>query len=575
MSFISGPRAGDQVETPLPVHGAYSVILGRSRECAILIDSNDVSRRHAEIFAGPNGQLLIHDLNSINGTQVNGQVATQSNPLPLHPGDRIKLGLSEIVMEGITGILTRQPPIPVQQATQPSIQVPVPPTPAASSPLSTPAPFTDSLYVYIFLKTGQRYLFSGDEATIGRGQANDIVIENISLSRQHARLTRTPQGIFISDLGSTNKTYVNGVPANGPVLLHNGDLLRFGDVEADFKLEDQRLSSVFKVEDYLKAAETTNHDRTFVSSFGEQTSIDIPGTSPEQMRRSLEEGETNLAVNLIVVGRSQRKATAALPEGTFPIAAQPNRPVPAARTGAEVARMEGVWYTEGSGRAATLLLKDVKLGLRQGEMVALVGPSGSGKTELLQIMGGFLPADRGQISVLGYQIPTHEMWRGRKRLNFEEEREHLRWRNRSVGYMNGDFDQLNPRLTALEQVTVALEAAGIITDTRKKQDIAYERLQLVGLTDPEIPRLRPAEMNRREKQLVLLARALANDPPILLADEPMGNLFSEAATYVFKLLQQLASSGKSIFFVTHDDYWARNASRQIEILDGEIIGGLA
>jgi putative ABC transport system ATP-binding protein len=222
-----------------------------------------------------------------------------------------------------------------------------------------------------------------------------------------------------------------------------------------------------------------------------------------------------------------------------------------------------------------MLLKNVSVGLRQGELVALIGPSGSGKTELLQIMGGFLPADRGLVSVQGYVMPTNEAWRGRKRLNLEEEREHVRWRNRSIGFMTSDLNQLNPRMTALELITSAIEQAGIITDPRRRNEIAMERLQLVGLTDSEIPRLKPSELNRREKQLVALARALANDPPLLLADEPTGNLTSDSANYVFKLLQQFVASGKTIFMVTHDDYWARNASRQIEILDGEIVGGLA
>jgi putative ABC transport system ATP-binding protein len=557
MNFVTGPRTGERLSLPYPEQGISTILLGRSRECPIWIDSGDVSRRHAEIFTGQNGQLLIHDLGSINGTLVNGQIAQLTAPLPLHPGDHIKLGLTEILFEGVTGVPAPRPnPTPIV-TTRPT------------------ASLSDDIFIYIFLRNGQRYLFSGEEATIGRGQANDIVIDSNSMSRQHARLARTPNGVYISDLGSTNKTFVNGVQADAPIMLHDGDILRFGDVEADFKIENQRLSAVFRADEFnipeINAG--TKSDKTFI---GDMTFREITQNSPDDMRRSIEEGETNLAVNLIVVGRNQRQSSAALPEGTALYRPEIARPaVPQARLGAEVARLEGVWYNEGNGRASTLLLKDVRIGLRQGELVALVGPSGSGKSELVEIMGGFLAADRGTVSILGYQIPTHESWRGKKRLNLEEERDHVRWRSRNIGYMNSDLNQLNPRLTILEQITAAIELAGTVVDPRRRNEIAMERLFLVGLTDPEIPRLKPSDLNRREKQLVALARALANDPPILLGDEPIGNLPSDAANYVFKLLQQFVASGKTVLMVTHDAYWARNATRQIEILDGEIVGSLS
>ncbi|MEI7555882.1 FHA domain-containing protein [Candidatus Chlorohelix sp.] len=557
ISFVTGPRTGERLSLPYPEQGISTILMGRSRECPIWIDSADVSRRHAEIIAGQHGQLLIHDLGSINGTLVNGQIAQLTAPLPLHPGDHIKLGLTEILFEGVTGV-----PTPRSKS-----------TPTVTTRPTTP--LSEDLFIYIFLRDGQLYLFSGEEATIGRGQANDIVIDNNSMSRQHARLVRTPTGVYISDLGSTNKTFVNGVQADAPILIHDGDVLRFGDVVADFKIENQRLSAVFKAEEpnIPEIDSGTKFDKTFL---GDMTVQEVVQNSPDDMRRSIEEGETNLAVNLIVVGRNQRQSSAALPESSAANRTEVARPaLPQARFGSEVARLEGVWYTEGSGRAATLLLKDVRIGLRQGELVALVGPSGSGKSEIVEIMGGFLAADRGMVSILGYQIPTHENWRGKKRLNLEEERDHVRWRSRNIGYMNSDLNQLNPRLTILEQITSAIELAGTVVDPRRRNEIAMERLYLVGLSDPEISRLKPSDLNRREKQLVALARALANDPPILLGDEPIGNLSSEAANYVFKLLQQFVASGKTVLMVTHDAYWARNATRQIEILDGEIVGSLS
>jgi|GEM_PF-2458724 len=594
IAFVSGARMGERIDVPAPQPNGSSVLVGRSRECAICIETNDISRRHAEIFASPNGHLLIHDLGSINGTFVNDRAATQTAPMPLYPGDRIKMGHSEILYEGATGPLAQRPAYPQPQMPPPpppviqQPQVVLPPTapmPPSSPSVATPTVAIESLYIYIFLRNGQRYRFDGEEATIGRGQANDIVIDSNSMSRQHARLTRTPAGIFIADLGSTNKTFVNGIAADGPVALRDGDVLRFGDVEADFKLEEQRLSTFFKLSDFMPGGmdHTTERDMatdmTSLGDFGGDTSLDIPGQAPSSQRRDLEEGVTNLHIDLKVVGRSQRQASSPVSDNlpvTGPFDNQVGRgPNPPSRMGVEVARLEGVSFTEGTGRAATQLLRNVRLNLRQGEMVALVGPSGSGKTELLEIMGGMLAADRGFVTVLGYQIPTHENWQGRRRLNLEEERDHVRWRNRNIGYLTSDLNQLNPKLSVLEILTAAIEQAGLITDPRRRQEIAAEKLYLVGLNNPEIPRLKPTDLNRREKRLVALARALVNDAPLLLADEPTGNLPSESATFVSTLLQQFAASGKTVFMVTHDQYWARNATRQIEILDGEIVGGLS
>jgi len=229
--------------------------------------------------------------------------------------------------------------------------------------------------------------------------------------------------------------------------------------------------------------------------------------------------------------------------------------------------------TEEPGRRAEQkMLQDVRLGLQQGELVAVIGPSGSGKSELVQLMAGLLPADKGKVLVLGRELPTYES-AGRK-LNLEGDKEFVRWRARNIGYLNSS-QQLDLRRSALEQVVQAMELAGLGKDGRERQERAIERLQLVGLGNSEVIRLKPGELNRTEKQRVMLARALANDPPLLLCDEPLGNLNSEAASYVFKLLQKLVANGKTVLMVTQDQVWARNASRIIEILDGVIVGSLS
>ena len=119
------------------------------------------------------------------------------------------------------------------------------------SPISGSLPGMSSVpsdyFVYLVVRGGERYLFENEEATVGRGQANDIVVDSHSISRQHARFQKTVAGVFVTDLGSTNKTFVNGVQADGPVLLRDGDVIRFGEIEADFRLEPQRLTSMNRV----------------------------------------------------------------------------------------------------------------------------------------------------------------------------------------------------------------------------------------------------------------------------------------------------------------------------------------
>jgi ABC-type lipoprotein export system ATPase subunit len=220
-----------------------------------------------------------------------------------------------------------------------------------------------------------------------------------------------------------------------------------------------------------------------------------------------------------------------------------------------------------------MILTDLRLGLKPGEIVALVGPSGSGKSELLQVLAGLRAADKGQVTVLGRNLPTVET-SGGNRPNLENDRELARWRIHSVGYLASEAE-LNPRLTALEQVMWMLEQAGFGRDPLERMEKATAQLGLVGLADPEIMKLRPNELNRTERKLVALARALALDPPLLLADEPTGRVPSAAADRIFNLLKQVAATGRTVFMVTSDPLWARNTDRQIEILDGAIVGSLS
>ncbi len=613
---VEGPRTGEKISVPMPEPGEPPVLIGRSRECQIWIDAQNISRRNTEILSGPDRRPVIRDMGSVNGTLVNGQSISQTTPLPIHKGDRIRVGLTELIFQDLTALNVPAPvtpplPYPVQQFPgSPHIAAPGLASPSTVTftagqrspvvsprPLSgpvSPTPGSGDYFVYLEVRGGERYLFENEEATVGRGQANDIVIDSNSISRQHARFQKTVAGVFVTDLGSTNKTFVNGVQADGPVLLRNGDVIRFGDVEADFRLEPQRLTTLNMAVPRPDPFDPNDADKTFIS-IGFQTTEREPPSGEQSFvakaaestfissnalkypantdqKKNQDQAETALELDISqvkVVGRNLRQASQVIPAlpGTAPLDRKSSQPALQ-----EVARLEDVFLTEGIGRAAELLLHNLRLELKPGELVALVGPSGSGKTELLQVLGGLRAADKGRVTVLGRNLPTAET-SGGNRPNLENDRELGRWRTRSIGYLPREAD-LSPKLTVLEQIIFVLEQGGFGRDPLERMQKATAQLGFVGMAGPEILRLRPADLNRTERKLVALARALALDPPLILTDEPTGRVPSASAERIFNLLKQVAAKNQSVFMVTSDQLWARNADRQIEIIDGSIVGTL-
>jgi putative ABC transport system ATP-binding protein len=143
-----------------------------------------------------------------------------------------------------------------------------------------------------------------------------------------------------------------------------------------------------------------------------------------------------------------------------------------------------------------------------------------------------------------------------------------RWRGRNVGIVF-QFFQLLPTLTARENVDLALELAGTIP-RRQRRERSLASLAEVGMAD-YAGRL-PSQLSGGQQQRVAIARALANDPPVLVADEPTGNLDSRTAHDVFDLLEGLTARGKSVLYVTHDPELAARATSRVDLLDGRVIG---
>lgn len=208
-------------------------------------------------------------------------------------------------------------------------------------------------------------------------------------------------------------------------------------------------------------------------------------------------------------------------------------------------------YQSGNGRLA--VLKHVSFSVPQGAFVAIVGPSGSGKTTLLGLLAGLDTPSDGAVSLDGVDITRMT----------EDQRALLR--GEKVGFIFQSF-QLIPTLTALENVQVPLELRGEDGSADRARDL----LQRVGLSDRTGHF--PAQLSGGEQQRVAIARAFSNNPRILFADEPTGNLDGATGERIVELLQELnRESGSTVVIVTHDIALAERTGRVIRLRDGEVV----
>ena len=199
-------------------------------------------------------------------------------------------------------------------------------------------------------------------------------------------------------------------------------------------------------------------------------------------------------------------------------------------------------------------IRGLNLTIDEGEMIALIGPSGSGKTTLLNIIGGLDKASAGSVNVLGMEITSYEP------------EDLVEYRRKTVGHI---FQTLNliPTLTAAENVELPMVAHGASRD--EKAERVKELIDVVGLSDRMDHK--PLELSGGEQQRVAIAAALANDPSIILADEPTGELDTATAKIIVDYLSEVNKKlGKTILMVTHDANAARAADRILNIQDGVI-----
>jgi putative ABC transport system ATP-binding protein len=201
-------------------------------------------------------------------------------------------------------------------------------------------------------------------------------------------------------------------------------------------------------------------------------------------------------------------------------------------------------------------LNDVSLEIEEGEFVAVMGPSGSGKSTFLTVLGAMNQPTQGKVLVDGidvYALPTERQ---------------ADFRHEYIGFVFQQL-QLLPYLTALENVLLALVVAPL--PKAEKLTRARDTLTQVGLAD-KMDRL-PFQLSGGEQGRVAVARAMVNRPPLLLADEPTGNLDRSTGTQVLELLKELNRSGQTVVMVTHDVEAAAYGRRTVQIVDGQLAAG--
>lgn len=200
-------------------------------------------------------------------------------------------------------------------------------------------------------------------------------------------------------------------------------------------------------------------------------------------------------------------------------------------------------------------LKSVDLQINAGEFVSIIGKSGSGKSTLLNMITGIDRPTTGEVYVHGSAI--HDM----------NENQLAGWRGENLGIIF-QFFQLLPALSLKQNVILPMDLAGKYR-VRERRERAEHLLEIVGLEE-HMHKL-PSMVSGGQQQRAAMARALANDPPILIADEPTGNLDSKTAATLFDLFNRLVADGKTVIIVTHDSSLARHAHRTALIADGEIV----
>lgn len=218
-------------------------------------------------------------------------------------------------------------------------------------------------------------------------------------------------------------------------------------------------------------------------------------------------------------------------------------------------QIKNITKTYRMGNEKFKALDDVTLDIEKGDFVAIVGQSGSGKSTLMHIIGGIDKPSLGQVLVENENISEFN------------DKQMSKYRSSKTGFIFQSFN-LESKQTALENVMMPLIFSGVAKKQRKEK--AMKSLEMVGLKDKVLNT--PTQLSGGQRQRVAIARALVNNPEIIFADEPTGNLDSKSGNQIMNLLQELNNKGYTIIMVTHNNEQAKLAKTVIKIKDGKVEG---
>ncbi len=226
------------------------------------------------------------------------------------------------------------------------------------------------------------------------------------------------------------------------------------------------------------------------------------------------------------------------------------------RSGDVLVETRHLYRALGSAGAEQTILHDVSISIETGHFVALTGASGSGKSTLLYLLGALDRQSAGEVWIDGVEMGSLD----------DDDR--AAFRNEKLGFVF-QFHFLLPEFTALENVIIPILRRGDLSRS-EAEDRGYEALRTLDLH--ELYHRKPGQLSGGQQQRVSIARAVANEPSLILADEPTGNLDSKNAESVFQVFAELARAGHcTVVMVTHDADFARRASRQIRLRDGHVV----
>jgi ABC-type lipoprotein export system ATPase subunit len=219
-----------------------------------------------------------------------------------------------------------------------------------------------------------------------------------------------------------------------------------------------------------------------------------------------------------------------------------------------IVELKGIRKTVSMGNRKLNVLNGIDLEIKKGELVSIIGPSGSGKSALIQILGGLEFPTEGSMLIAGTQC------------EHLSKKQMVKWRRTNVGMVSKD-DHLISSLTALQNTVLPLifSNKGEGTDSTKR---GLECLEFIGFES--LASKYPQDLNDEERRAVCVARALVNDPVIVIGDEPEGNLSSHSSEKIFNILQKINQTGKTVIFTTHNTHLAIKSNRIFALLDGKI-----